>query len=207
MPIRSNLCLMQEARVVPIKGSVQSGTRPHINFAYVKYTSSVLAGNAGLIGRKVRIYYDVRDIRAVKAFFEDGTELGVLTAARPWHTTPHSLRLRQEIHRLIAERKLTLGYDECPVVAWTRFKWRQVKGNKRAANALAKAQSNMPSLIQPPVVATTDLATAPPDHPGDIPPIDNAPAPAGGASQTADAPKPAVSPKPKALQIRRTITF
>jgi hypothetical protein len=108
-PLRSNLCLMQEARVVSIKGSVVDGVRPHINFAYVRYTNHALSGNAALIGKKLRIYYDVRDVRAVKAFFEDGTELGILTAARPWNFTPHSLRVRQEIHRLIAERKLRLS--------------------------------------------------------------------------------------------------
>jgi len=150
LPIRSNLCLMQEARVVPIKGSTVNGIRPHINFAYIKYTNPVLSSNAALIGRKVRIYYDVRDIRAIKAFFEDGTELGVLTAARPWNITPHSLRLRQEIHRLLATGKLSLQAEECPVSGWARYKWRHAKGNRQAANALAKAQGNAASVQQSP---------------------------------------------------------
>ena len=54
------------------------------------------------------MYYDPRDIRTVKVFFEDGTELGVLTAARPWGIPPHSLKVRQEILRLIEERKLEI---------------------------------------------------------------------------------------------------
>ncbi len=82
--MRSNLCLLQEARVVPIKGSVKSGVRPHINFSNVRYTNDILASYAGLIGKKLRIYYDVHDMRVIKAFFEDGSELGILTAARPW---------------------------------------------------------------------------------------------------------------------------
>lgn len=206
MPLRSNLCLMQEARVVPIRGSVEAGIRPHINFWHVKYTSAVLATNAGLIGRKLRIYYDVRDIRAVKAFFEDGTELGILTAARPWHITPHSLRVRQEIYRLIAERKLAVERDECPVVAWGRYKWRQAKGNKRAANALTKQQSDLlsipsaaspPALEAPPAIAVAAVAPAEPQ--GERP--------AATEPSAQQVPQPTAAPKPKPMQIRRTITF
>lgn len=206
MPLRSNLCLMQEARTVQIKGSAASGTRPHINFCHVRYTSTILAGNSGLIGRKVRIYYDVRDIRAVKAFFEDGTELGILTATRPWSLTPHSLRLRQEIHRLIAERKLLPTHEECPVVAWTRYKWRQVKTSKRAVNALAKAQLSIVPHIELPPPTAADLSTTPlvaavlPSAP-EIPPALHC------ETVVPSDPVPADPPKPKVLQIRRTITF
>lgn len=206
MPLRSNLCLMQEARIVQIKGSAASGTRPHINFCHVRYTSTILAGNSGLIGRKVRIYYDVRDIRAVKAFFEDGTELGVLTAARPWNLTPHSLRLRQEIHRLIAERKLILTHDECPVVAWTRYRWRQVKTSKRAVNALAKAQLSMVPHIELPPPTSVDLSTA--CRVADVLPTTPEIPPASQCETVITSETvPADPPKPKVLKIRRTITF
>jgi hypothetical protein len=47
---------------------------PHINFSKVRYTSPILAGSPALIRKKLRIYYDPRDIRVVKAFFRDGTE-------------------------------------------------------------------------------------------------------------------------------------
>ncbi len=82
--VRQNLCLLQEARIVTIKGSIAPGLRPHINFLEVRYTNDILSSSPGLIGKKLRIYFDVRDIRSVKAFFEDGAELGVLSAARPW---------------------------------------------------------------------------------------------------------------------------
>ncbi|WP_228892604.1 Mu transposase C-terminal domain-containing protein [Pseudoduganella aquatica] len=208
MPIRSNLCLMQEARVVPIKGSARDGVRPHINFAHVRYTAPVLASNAALINRKLRIYYDVRDMRAVKAFFEDGTELGVLTAARPWNITPHSLRLRQEIHRLIAEGKLKMTADECPVTAWSRFKWRTAKKDKKSANALAKAQENAASVEQSPPAWHGEngahTQTAPSSGLNDEPP------PAGLSSQPDGPPPPEAPPdppKPKSLQVRRVVTF
>lgn len=195
-PLRNNLCLMQEARVVTVKGSPGNGIRPHINFAYVRYTNHALSGNAALIGKKLRIYYDVRDVRAVKAFFEDGTELGILAAARPWSFTPHSLRVRQEIHRLIAENKLRLDPDECPTRAWTKYKWKQAKTNTKAAADLAKARDALRGAAAAPV-PDAYLAQASETQPSSLA------LPEGAPDQQIEA----VTPKPKALQIRRTFTF
>lgn len=200
-PLRSNLCVMQEARLVSIKGSPADGLRPYINFAHVRYTSHALSGNAALIGKKLRIYYDVRDIRAVKAFFEDGTELGILTAARPWSFTPHSLRVRQEIHRLIAERKLRLNPEECPTRAWAKYKWTLAKTNTRAANDLAKARD----ALQGAATLTPASAHEPVDcssSTGDI-----APASASLPKATPAQQPEIVVAKPKPLKIRRTFTF
>ena len=68
------------------------------------------------------MYFDVRDIRILKAFFDDGSELGILTAARPWCYTPHSLRMRQEILRLKRLGKLNYREGDDPVEAWEKFK-------------------------------------------------------------------------------------
>jgi len=195
-PLRSNLCLMQEARVVSIKGSLTSGIRPHINFAYVRYTNHALSGNAALIGKKLRIYYDVRDVRAVKAFFEDGTELGILTAARPWNFTPHSLRVRKEIHRLIAESKLRLDPNECPTRAWVTYKWKLAKTNTRAANDLAKARDTLQSDPLTLPIATDSTPQA----------AEGAAAVLAPVSEPDQQPESA-TPKPKPMQIRRTFTF
>ena len=188
----SNLCLLQEARTVTIKGSTALGIRPHINFCHVRYSSAVLSTNAALIGQKVRIYDDVRDVRAIKAFFEDGSELGILTAARPWNITPHSLRLRQEIHRMLAERKLIIDPNECPVAAWTRKRWNESKTSKRAANALAKARQNALPLEKP-FTESSAPANAPP------------------LACPEPLPQPAlvetIAPIPTPMKVRRTIIF
>jgi putative transposase len=136
---RANLSLLQEAKVVTVKGVAERGVRPHINFSNVRYTSPLLASNPALVGKQLRIYFDVRDIRTVKAYFQDGTELGVLTAARPWGFTPHSLKVRQEIFRLIAEKKLVLREGDSPTEAWVRHKLSQ-RDPKRSAAQVAKQQ-------------------------------------------------------------------
>lgn len=196
----SNLCLLQETRVVTIKGGLKTGVRPHINFSNVRYTNEILSKNAALIGKKLRIYYDVRDIRSLKAFFEDGSELGVLNASRPWNLTPHSLRVRQEIFRLISEGKLKMREGDDPVVAWERYKWSQARTNKRAANALAKAKSqrNLPSANQ------TDGSAASIDS-GAIDQASNVPNPDTNIAAGPITVEPA--PQPKVLKFRRTITF
>lgn len=49
--------------------------RPHINLHGVRYTSSVLATSAHLIGQYPLIYLNADDLRCVRAFLSDGTEL------------------------------------------------------------------------------------------------------------------------------------
>lgn len=135
---RGTLCLLQDARVVTIRGSVKRGERPHVNFEYVRYTGSILSSNASLIGQQLRIYFNVKDIRHVHAFFMDGSELGVLTAVRPWCFSQHSLRVRQEIFRLIHQRKITYRDGEDPVEAWFAYKKTEAARHQRSANDLAR---------------------------------------------------------------------
>lgn len=200
--VRQNLCLLQEARIVTIKGSIATGLRPHINFLEVRYTNDILSSSPGLIGKKLRIYFDVRDIRSVKAFFEDGAELGVLSAARPWCYTPHSVRVRQEIFRLKRKGKLNYREGDDPVEAWEKYKRSQAKTNKRAATDLAKARSDRDTLSSSPQVAAGRLpkALAPPS-----PPLALAGVPEVlPVKPVADATAP---PQPRALKIKRTFTF
>jgi prepilin-type processing-associated H-X9-DG protein len=152
---RGTLCLLQEARVVTIRGSVKRGVRPHVNFEYVRYTSSILSSNASLIGQKLRIYFNVKDIRHVHAFFTDGSELGVLTAVRPWCFSQHSLRVRQEIFRLIHQRKITYRDGEDPVEAWFAYKKTEAARHQRSANDLARMLTDRAkSHESPPAIPT-----------------------------------------------------
>lgn len=199
--LRSSLCLLQEARIVTVKGSLSQGVRPHINFSNARYTNEILAGNAGLIGKKLRIYYDVRDIRVVKAFFEDGSELGILTAARPWCFTPHSLRVRQEIFRLIAEKKLALREGEDPIELWEQYKWSQARTNKKAANDLAKAHANVSVLpvTRPPASRPLEAEKSK---------LTSVTADRGQGEMPAQSSSSNATPaQPRVLKIRRTVTF
>ncbi|MDO8777181.1 MAG: hypothetical protein Q7K57_52425 [Burkholderiaceae bacterium] len=114
-----------------------------MNFEGARYTCDILASRPELIGRKLRIYFMARDIRKIHAFFEDGSELGILVASRQWRITPHSLRLRKEILRL--HRLKLLKYDEAdnPVEAYVKLKRAEAKQNKRAGNSLAGVRAGI----------------------------------------------------------------
>jgi len=180
---RGKLCLIQEARTVTIRGSLRDGNRPHINFEHVRYSSDVLSNNPALIGRKLKIYFKPRDIRTLHAFFEEGAELGILTAAKPWCYTPHSLRVRQEIFRLKMLGKLKYKEGDDPVEAWVKYKRAQARTSKAAVNDLAKARDAM--------IPREERAA---DHP----PAEPAP-----RAQSPDS----SPPRPKVLKLKRTLTF
>ena len=135
---RNDVVLLQESRVATVKGNAAKAVRPHINFHGARYSSDVLSGNAALIGKKLRIYFDARDLRRVRAYFENGDELGVLIAARPWCFTAHSLRIRREILRLRALGKLRYREGDDAVEAWANYKRKQAPRSRRAARDLAR---------------------------------------------------------------------
>lgn len=185
--------------MVTIHGSLQQRVRPHVNFLNVKYTSKILSSNPALIGKKLRIYYDVRDIRTVKAFFEDGAELGMLTAAHPWCYTPHSVRVRREISRLVRLGKLKYREGDDPIEAWEKMKRGNAKKDKRAATALAKAHTQSREL-SPKLPLPESAAGAPRQAP---PAAQQVP----DAADQGDSPIDPPAPQPKTLRIKRTITF
>ncbi len=54
----------------------------------------------GLIGQKLIIEINPDDIRTILAYFENGTELGILTAVGEWGRKNHSLKTREEAIRM-----------------------------------------------------------------------------------------------------------
>lgn len=109
----------------------------------MRYTSDVLQRHPELKGQPLRIYYMARDLRQVHAFFADGTELGILVAERRWRTTPHSLRLRREILRLISMGKIRLNGDDDPVEVYVRYKAKLARESKKAAGSLAQVRAGV----------------------------------------------------------------
>ena len=186
---QSKIALLQDSKVVTVRGNVKNGVRPHINFAHVRYANDVLAQQRGLIGKKVRIFYKPSDIRTVIAFFEDGSELGVLTAARPWCYTPHSLRLRQEIFRLKSLRKICFTEDEDPVATWVRFKKQQAITNKKAAGSLAQNRNAMETQKE------------------NADPADGAANTKSGSQKKPTNEAEYAKPTPRTLQLKKTIRF
>jgi transposase InsO family protein len=155
-PFRRQLCILQPSQLCPVKGSLQQGRRPYINLHGVKYSSRLLQQATDLICTPIRIYMDPQDMRVVHAYLSNGAEFGPLNAARPWHRTKHSLRLRQEIQRLRRARKLHFSEADDPVQAYLAYKRaepvkRKAKSPHRTAEATRSLHGNPDSVA--PVVA------------------------------------------------------
>jgi hypothetical protein len=90
---RGNLCILKNVHVARVRDHINRGEKPHIGFYHVRYTSYRLARSVDLICKALRIYYDADDMRVLRVFLADGTELEDLKAGGVWAMTPRSLEL------------------------------------------------------------------------------------------------------------------
>ena len=134
---RRTLCLMQTPCRKTVRGYLEQGQRPHINFYGVRYTSQVLASTGAFLGRELRVYYNNRDLRTVRAFASDGAELGVLKAQGAWGEIAHDLKLRQEIVRQRGRKRLSNALSQDFLQAFVERKLANAKHTRRAASELA----------------------------------------------------------------------
>ena len=163
-PFRRQLCILQPSRICRVAGSLKDGKRPYINLLGVRYSSRLLQQATDLIGQSLRIHVDPQDLRVVHAYLADGAEFGPLNASRPWHLSPHSMRLRQEIMRLRRQRKLHFSEGDDPVRAFLDFKRKQVTHQRRrVAHRTAEAARSVAAAPSPPASPnpTTDPPAAP----------------------------------------------
>jgi putative transposase len=136
---RRTLCLMQSARRCRVSGYLERGVRPHINLFGVRYTNVVLACSTQLIGQALRVYMNADDLRCVRAFLADGTELGVLEAHGAWRVVPHNLTLRKEIRKLQGNKRARTIPGDSPIEAYVQTKLAAAKKTRKAASELAQA--------------------------------------------------------------------
>ncbi len=104
-------------KTITVRGGLEAGRRPRIHYLGVDYSSDVLRLASHLVGQKISIEIDVRDLRTVKAYGPTGAEIGGLRAAPPWHRTPHTLEMRQAINALVSRKMLHYLNQDDPVMA------------------------------------------------------------------------------------------
>jgi putative transposase len=153
---RRTLCLMQQARRCPVRGYLQQGTRPHINLFQVRYTSDVLASSGSLLGSYLRVYYNSDDLRTVRAFLADGTELGILKAQGAWGEVSHDITLRREIMKKRGNKRLKVTIDHVFIDDFIADKKVKAKRSRRAASDLERTMR---------ILAKAPTSTTPPGPP------------------------------------------
>jgi putative transposase len=135
---RRTLCLMQTPKRATVRGYLNQGQRPHINFHGVRYTNAVLASTAAFLGQELRVYYNSQDLRTLRAFAADGAEIGVLKAQGAWGEIAHDLKLRQEIVRLRGRKRLAGALSQEFLQSFVNDKLAKAKRTRRAASDLTQ---------------------------------------------------------------------
>ena len=138
--LRNRLELLHDPTYCLVHGNVGRGERPYISFMHVRYTSEQLARRSNLIGKQLRVYFDAKDLRALRAFTEEGHPLHDLSASGPWRHEPHSLRLRQEVFKAKRDKQLAFVAGESPIEAFVKLRRSKAPKSRRAASDLARLQ-------------------------------------------------------------------
>jgi hypothetical protein len=103
-------------KLCTLLGGVESGQRPHFNFANAKYSAEWLCLRTDLIGKTFWVHLENEDdARFASVSTKQGLYLGTIRAAPPWHRTPHTLFIRQSI-RSLEKRRLIHISSHCDAV-------------------------------------------------------------------------------------------
>jgi len=140
---RSSVDLFVRKESVTIRGNLKQGKSPYITFAGVTYRNQVLAHSPDLIGVKITIDVNIRDVRCLKAYFPNGAELGVLTAHGHWGVTPHDLRMRRAIMSLKNKGLIQYLHSEDPVQTYLDYLNTKAQTKKRERGKLVQIKRKM----------------------------------------------------------------
>ena len=163
---RRTLCLMHTPHTSTVRGYLDQGQRPHVNFHGVRYTNAMLASTALFLGRKLRLYYNSQDLRTVRAFADDGAEIGILKAQGAWGEIVHDLKLRQEVVRLRGRKHLVNAMNHEGLSQFIEDKLAKAKRSRRGASELAQT---LRSLAAAPTSVSTPTSQPPTTLPADAP--------------------------------------
>lgn len=148
---RNNLRLLNHETTRVVRGNIRYGKRPYLEFAGVRYNSSLLAHSPQLIGKRLSISVDPEDPRSLTAFLPNGAELGILTGHGAWGRTPHTLTMRRAMGELRRKKLIHYTQTDDPIHIYLDFLATQAQTSKSAARqyaaierAVLKTQSAVP---------------------------------------------------------------
>ena len=116
-----------------IRANIATGQRPYIQYLKVCYTSHLLSSNPGLANKKVIIKINIDDLRTIKAYYKNGSYLGVLQARGRWSLTKHSIKTRKIFNRLQLKGSLLSDIPD-PIESVQIYLKERAKSSKAHAN-------------------------------------------------------------------------
>lgn len=106
----------EQMRTVTVRKGF-TATAPRINFEGCQYEGPTL-NTAELIGQKVTVVFDIRDIRQLQVLTVSGKSLGPIQVRKTWRRFAHSISLRKKINRLVREKVLA---RRDPLMGWFNY--------------------------------------------------------------------------------------
>lgn len=102
-----------------VKGGLDAGKRPYVNFENGIYTSPILGQRLDLAGKKIWITADSdSDSRVIKASSLTGEHIDNLRVSPPWNRVPHNFETRRLICGLIRQGKFSLQNQQDAVESY-----------------------------------------------------------------------------------------
>ncbi len=120
-----------------VKGSIEKGRRPYIQYENVRYTNELLLRSPGLIGKKLDLIINIDDLRFITAYLPNGAELGKLVASGFWGKTKHSLSIRKAIYELKNKKLIHFTLKDDPIKMYEKFLKHKAITHKSYRNKLA----------------------------------------------------------------------
>jgi hypothetical protein len=118
-----------------VRGDEKKGIKPHLNFLGARYSSDIFKQAVSMIGKPIIVRIDRRDLRTIRAFWENGSEIGVLRAAPPWHRTPHTLEMRQVIRSLVKKKMLHYVEGDDLTIVYLNYLEQKARKGKYVSHA------------------------------------------------------------------------
>lgn len=135
---RNNTILLGITAKRKVAGNLEDGRRPYVYYEGVEYRSDLLSKSPHLIGTNIKVLVDINDLRTLRAYLPDGSELGILTAKGKWSLKPHSLKERKAINKLKKEKKITFDMYDDPIDIYQEYLNSKSLKNKSARNKSAE---------------------------------------------------------------------
>ncbi|MGG0124037.1 hypothetical protein [Bacillus paranthracis] len=125
--------------------------RPYIQYKAVEYRNDIIANLPDLVGTELELLINIDDLRSIRAFFRDGSELGLLYATGKWGISKHSLKTREAIISLRNKKLIHFTEFEDPIEVFQRYLEKKGTRYKTARNQLAnlkkEREKEVPSSI------------------------------------------------------------
>ena len=167
--------LLSLRKLCTVRGGARAGRAPYVEFYCARYSNEILQNRQDLVGSKIWVIcHKEDDCRIALASTMDGLSLGVLRAAPPWSSSPHSLSVRGAICQARLQGRISLSSDCDAIEVFIQFAESQDRGKlpihpayleARRILTLAAEQSIGASMLESAKARATAINTVSKENP------------------------------------------